>query len=86
MPKAPAPPHVIMARVREAYLDSGLSYTEIGLRMGYRDRVVAKAKAFQFVNLCRHPSAHKLSRFAFAVGTRVSFLMAHVRSPKPVTT
>ena len=75
-----------MARVREAYLDSGLTYTQIGQRMGYKKPVVAKVMAFQFVNHCRHPSAHKLAKFALAVGVPLQILMAHVRKQSALTT
>jgi hypothetical protein len=82
--KAPAPSPVIMARVRAAYLDSGLSYAEIGLRMGYKGREVARKKAFEFVNHTRCPTAAKLARYALAVGVEARVLLAHVRTPSAV--
>lgn len=66
----------VMARVREAYLASDLTYLQIGLRMGYAHPDTARQMAFQFVNHTRRPQAATLARFARAVRVPVARLLA----------
>lgn len=76
-------PAEVMQRVREAYLNSSLTYREIGLRMGYGpDPHMAKVMAYQFVMHTRRPQATTLRRFAYAVKIPVSHLLKpSVRRP-----
>ena len=67
-------PDPVMAAVRAAHERSGLSFEQLGLRMGYT-KDTARRSAWQFVNRTNDPRLSMLRRFGEAVGTPVSELL-----------
>jgi transcriptional regulator with XRE-family HTH domain len=70
----PQSPDPAMEIVRKALADSGLSYEELGKRMGY-GKDTARKSAWQFVNHTNDPRLSMLRRFAEAVDVPLAALL-----------
>lgn len=66
----------MMAAVRIAHDRSGLSFEQLGLKMGYT-RETARKSAWQFVHRTNDPRLSMLRRFAEAVGVPLAGLLEH---------
>lgn len=62
----------IMERVRELVSESGLTYQQVGLRMGYPQES-ARQSVWQFLQTS-NPSIGQLRRFAGAIGVGLESL------------
>lgn len=61
-------------RARELHKQSGMTFDQLGRRMGYGEGVARRA-AWQFLNMTTDPRLSMLRRFAKAVGVPVSELV-----------
>ena len=68
-------PDNVMVRVRELFAASGLTYDELGEKMGYTGSAARKS-AWQFVSRTNDPRASMLRKFATAVSVSVAELFA----------
>ena len=76
--KKAAPPSTdedpVMVKVRALYEASGLSYHELGIKMGYPEESARKS-TFQFFKKTGDPRISVLRRFAQAMGVDVKELL-----------
>ena len=68
-------PDKVMLRVRELFAESGLTFDELGEKMGYSGPTARKS-AWQFVSRTNDPRASMLRKFAQAVSVSVAELFA----------
>lgn len=61
----------VMAKCRERFKDSGLTYEDLGIRMGYAKKS-AKKSAWQFLKYTDDPRLSMLTKFADALGEDIS--------------
>jgi hypothetical protein len=70
-----SPPPGWADRSREAFLESGLTLKELGVRMGFSAET-ARLCAWQFLYRTADPNVSDLGRFARAIDRRLATLLA----------
>ena len=68
----------VMVKVRARFEKSGLSLHDLGMKMGYPE-ATARKSAWQFIAKTGDPRVSMLRRFAKAIRTTVSELLAEPR-------
>ncbi len=70
-----APPDPLMLRVRGLFKASGMTFEQLGQKMGYSGDTARKS-AWQFVDRTNDPRLSMLRRFAKAIGMTLEELVA----------